>query len=107
MTPAERQKKERELQELREREEQLQSELNSEEPFSWPLTLDVNFRRSKEDNYYLNDDYLGFDVGSDEERRFAYSLLEVIVKTEVNEDGTVIATHFNGVQLPEKVNLSR
>jgi hypothetical protein len=107
MTPAERKEKERQLQELREQQEQLQSELNSVEPPAWPLSMEVNFCRSKEDNYDLNGEYVGFEDGSDAERTFTYSMLEVIVTTEVNEDGTVIATHFNGVQLPEKVNLSR
>jgi hypothetical protein len=104
MTPAERKEKERQLQELRQQQEQLQSELNSAEQPVWPQKMDVNFCRGKEENFELNADHFGFE--GDAERLFAYSLLEVCVYVEVDKDGTVWATHFEGVELPEKVNLS-
>lgn len=70
----------------------------------WPKKRKYYLHSSKEEGYDLADE-CGFDLDSPEAREMAYTGYEVSFDIEIERDGTVYATHLNGVALTERVRI--
>lgn len=68
----------------------------------WPRQKKFYLHSNKEDGYHF-----AAEVGLDEEatRAAAYMFYEVSFDVEVHQDGTMYATHFEGVELKSKVKV--